>query len=33
MTWTRSRKDTTSLPVDALALLILKDYESGGGRN
>jgi hypothetical protein len=33
MTWTRSRKETTSLTIDALALLILEDYKLSDGRN
>lgn len=33
MTWTRSREDTTSLPIDALALLILEDYKLSNGWN
>ena len=33
MVWTRSNADTLELPIDALALLILRDYESAGGWN
>jgi hypothetical protein len=33
MTWTRSRKDTIELPIDALALLVLEDYVAGNGWN
>lgn len=33
MPWTRSRQDTAELPIDALALLVLKDYVDGNGWN
>jgi hypothetical protein len=33
MAWTRSRKDTIELPIDALALLVLQDYVAGNGWN
>jgi uncharacterized protein (TIGR02391 family) len=33
MAWTRSREDTTGLPIDALALLVLHDYVAGNGWN
>ena len=33
MTWTRGAAETTALPIDALALLVLKDYKSSGGWN
>ena len=33
MAWTRSREDTTELPIDALALLVLDDYVAGNGWN
>ena len=31
MAWTRNRPDTTELPIDALAMLVLKDYDSVDG--
>jgi hypothetical protein len=31
--WSRSRKDTIELPIDALALLVLQDYVAGNGWN
>jgi uncharacterized protein (TIGR02391 family) len=33
MTWKRSRDETVSLPIDALALLVLQDYDAGNGWN
>ena len=33
MTWTRSAQDTLELSVDALALLVLRDYQAAGGWN
>lgn len=33
MTWTRSAQDTATLPVDALALLVLEDYVAVDGWN
>ncbi|MGV9365630.1 TIGR02391 family protein [Amycolatopsis sp. NPDC003731] len=33
MTWTRPRVETLALPIDALALLILRDYKAGDGWN
>jgi uncharacterized protein (TIGR02391 family) len=33
MPWSRSKQETLSLPVDALALLILRDYKVTGGWN
>jgi uncharacterized protein (TIGR02391 family) len=33
VTWTRSRADTLALPIDALALLILRDYDATDGWN
>lgn len=33
MTWNRNREETIELPIDALAVLILKDYVDGGGWN
>ena len=31
--WTRNREDTTELPINALALLVLEDYVAGDGWN
>jgi len=31
MTWNRSKQETLALPINALALLILEDYQAGGG--
>jgi hypothetical protein len=31
MTWTRNKQETLTLPIDALALLILDDYRSRRG--
>jgi len=33
MPWKRSREDTTELPIDALAMLVLHDYVNGNGWN
>jgi hypothetical protein len=33
MVWTQSREDTLGLPIDALALLILRDYQDTSGWN
>ena len=33
MVWTRSKRETLALPVDALALLILRDYHQVRGWN
>lgn len=33
MAWTRNKEDTVDLPVDALAMLVLKDYVDGNGWN
>jgi len=33
MAWNRSREDTTELPIDALAILVLQDYVDGNGWN
>jgi hypothetical protein len=33
MTWSMSKADTLALPIDALAILILKSYEAAGGWN
>ncbi|MEV6641095.1 TIGR02391 family protein [Amycolatopsis sp. NPDC051371] len=33
MAWTRTKQETLALPINALALLILKDYTSSGGWN
>lgn len=33
MTWDKSREETLGLPIDALALLILRDYKASNGWN
>jgi uncharacterized protein (TIGR02391 family) len=33
MAWNRSREDTVELPIDALAVLVLRDYTQGNGWN
>lgn len=33
MVWMRSARDTTALPIDALALLVLADYKASDGWN
>jgi hypothetical protein len=33
MAWNRSKQETLALPINALALLILEDYATGGGWN
>ncbi|MFJ7213515.1 hypothetical protein [Amycolatopsis sp. NPDC098790] len=33
MTWTRNKAETLALPIDALALLILRDYKASDGWN
>lgn len=33
MAWKRNREDTTELPIDALAILVLEDYVAGDGWN
>jgi uncharacterized protein (TIGR02391 family) len=33
MPWTRSREDTIELPINALAILVLRDYDAGDGWN
>jgi hypothetical protein len=33
VTWNRSKQETLALPINALALLILRDYQETGGWN